>query len=145
MTDAELRIIEFLMTSDAATPADLPDWFLMLVEGDGDEPGHELITAASLMYVRRERPGIRFDAAREIIAGFAGNPARLEEMQGRIAAFRLSCCFERLKRAGRFEEVFIDDPFDPDGQVSVRLNEGEWRSLNAESTRTGTPRDPSLN
>ncbi len=36
MTDAELRIIEFLMTSDAATPADLPDWLLMLVEGDGD-------------------------------------------------------------------------------------------------------------
>ena len=53
MTDAELRTIEFLMTSDAATPADLPDWLLMFVEGDGDEPGHELITVASLMYIRR--------------------------------------------------------------------------------------------
>jgi hypothetical protein len=62
----------------------------MLVEGDGDEPGREPITAASLMYVRRERPGIGFDAAREIVASFAGNPARPEEMQGRTAAFRLS-------------------------------------------------------
>jgi hypothetical protein len=28
MTDAELRIIEFLITSDATRPADLPDWLL---------------------------------------------------------------------------------------------------------------------
>ena len=28
MTDAELRIVEFLMTSDATRPADLPDWLL---------------------------------------------------------------------------------------------------------------------
>jgi hypothetical protein len=26
MTDTELRIIEFLMTSNATRPADLPDW-----------------------------------------------------------------------------------------------------------------------
>ena len=32
ITDAELQIIEFLMTSDAATPAELPDWLLMLVK-----------------------------------------------------------------------------------------------------------------
>ncbi len=37
MTDAELRIIEFLMTSDATRPADLPDWLLALL--DGDAPG----------------------------------------------------------------------------------------------------------
>ena len=66
-------------------------------------------------------------------------------MQDRITAFRLSCCFERLKRSGRFEEVYIDDPFDPNGEVSVRLNEGEWRSLNANSTHLGMPHDPSLN
>jgi hypothetical protein len=142
MTDAELRIIEFLMTSDAATPAELPDWLLMLVEGDGGEPGHELITTASLMYVRRERPGISFDATREVIAGYAEDPSRLEEMQGRIMAFRLSCAFERLKRSGRFEEVFIDDPFNLDGQVSVMLNEGEWQSLNADSIRPSMPRSP---
>jgi len=89
------------------------------------------------MYIRRERSGISFDLAREVIAGYAGDPARLEEMQGRITVLRLSCCFERLKSSGRFKEVFIDAPFDPDGQVWVRLNEREWRSLNADSTRPG--------
>ena len=50
MTDAELRIVEFLMTSDATRPADLPDWLLALLEGDSQEElSHELITAASLM------------------------------------------------------------------------------------------------
>ena len=49
-------------------------------------------------------------------------------------AFRLSCCFERLKRAGRFEDVLIDDPFDPEGVVSVKLTEAEWRSVNRAST-----------
>jgi hypothetical protein len=48
MTDAELRIVEFLMTSDATRPADLPDWLLALLEGDRQEElSHELITAAS--------------------------------------------------------------------------------------------------
>ncbi len=135
MTDAELRIIEFLMTSDATRPADLPDWMLALLEGDRpDELSHELITAASLIYVRRLHPGIRFHAARALIAGYADDPARLEELSGRITAFRLACCFERLKRAGRFEDVFIDDPFDPDGDVSVKLTEAEWQSVNRAST-----------
>jgi hypothetical protein len=50
MTDAELRIIEFLMTSDATRPADLPDWMLTFLDGDAEgEPSHELITAASFM------------------------------------------------------------------------------------------------
>ncbi len=48
-------------------------------------------------------------------------------------AFRLSCCFERLKRSGRFEDVVIDDPFDPEGAVSVKLTEAEWRSINLAS------------
>ena len=61
MTNAELRIIGFLMTSDAVTTADLPDWLLMLVEGDGDEPGHELITAASLMIDRWTSPRMNQD------------------------------------------------------------------------------------
>jgi hypothetical protein len=135
MTDAELRIIEFLMTSDATRPADLPDWMLALLEGDHpDELSHELITAASLLYVRRLHPGIRFNAARALIAEYAADPARLEDLSGRIAAFRLACCFERLKRSGRFEDVFIDDPFDPDGDVSVKLSEAEWQSANAAST-----------
>jgi hypothetical protein len=49
MTDAELRITEFLMTSEATRPAELPDWMLALLEGDcPEELSHELITAASL-------------------------------------------------------------------------------------------------
>jgi len=135
MTDAELRIIEFLMTFDATRPADLPDWMLTFLDGDADgEPSHELITAASLMYVRRLHPGISFDAARALIAEYAADPARLEDLSGRITAFRLSCCFERLKRSGRFEDVLIDDPFDPEGAVSVKLTEAEWLSFNPEST-----------
>ena len=140
MTDAELRIVEFLMTSDATRPADLPDWLLSLLEGDRpEELSHELITAATLMYVRRLRLGIGFGTARALIAEYAADPARLAELSGRITAFRLSCCFERLKRAGRFQEVFIDDPFDLEGTVSVTLTEAEWRSGNP----TSIPRDSS--
>jgi hypothetical protein len=130
MTDAELRIIAFLMTSDATKPADLPDWLLTLLDADGrEEPSHELITTASLMYVRRLHPGIRFDDARALNAAYTDEPARLEDLTGRIMAFRLSCCFERLKRLGRLEDVLIDDPFDPDGDVSVKLTEAQWQSV----------------
>jgi hypothetical protein len=148
MTDAELRIIAFLMTSDATRPADLPDWLLALLEHDHrEEPSHELITAA-LMYVRCLYPGIGFDAARSLIARYAAEPGRLAELSDRIAAFRLSCCLERLRRAGRFEDVLIDDPFDPDGIVAVKLTEAEWRSVNAETAPPGSshgPHDFSLN
>jgi hypothetical protein len=143
MTDAELRIIEFLMTSDATRPADLPDWLLALLEADAEGgPSHELITAASLMYIRRLRPGISFDAARALIAEYAADPARLEDLSGRITAFRLSCCFERLKRSGRVQDVFIDDPFDPEGAVSVKLTEAEWRSVYAASAPRDTSHGP---
>jgi hypothetical protein len=37
MSDAELRIIEFLMTSDATRLADLPDWLLALLEEDNQQ------------------------------------------------------------------------------------------------------------
>ena len=131
MTDAELRIIEFLRTSDAAGPADLPDWMLALLEGDRpEELSHELITAGSLIYIRRLRPGISLDTAQVLLAEYAADPARLAELSGRITAFRLACCFERLKRAGRFEDVFIADPFDPESDVSVKLTDAEWRSVN---------------
>ena len=56
-------------------------------------------------------------AARALIAEYAADPVRLEDLSGRITAFRLSCCFERLKRSGRFGDVLIDDPFDPEGAV----------------------------
>ena len=126
MSDAELRIIEFLMTSDATRLADLPDWLLALLEEDNQqELNHELITAASFMHLRRLHPGIGFDTARALLTQYAADPARLEDLYGRITAFRLSCCFERLKRSGRFEDVLIDDPFDPEGAVSVKLNEAE--------------------
>ena len=62
MTEAERRIVAFLLASDATTPADLPDWLLALLEGDDpEELSHELITAASLLYARRLRPGISVD------------------------------------------------------------------------------------
>jgi hypothetical protein len=149
MTDAELRIIEFLMTSDATRPADLPDWLLALLEHDrGEGPSHELITAAALMYVRRLHPGIGLDAARSLIARYAADPPRLAELSDRIAAFRLSCSFERLRRAGRFEGVLIDDPFDPDGIVVVKLTEAGRRSVDSELAPRGSshgPHDFSLN
>ena len=143
MTDAELRIVEFLGTSDATRPADLPDWLLALLEDDHhEELSHELITTASLMYVRRLNPGISFDAARALITEYAADPARLEELSARITAFRLSCCFERLKRAGRFQEVCIDDPFDLEGTVSVKLTEAQWQSVNSASTARDSAHGP---
>src|SRR3954471_22648469 len=149
MTDGELRIIAFLMTSDATRPAELPDWLLALLEADRQEElSHELITTASLMYIRRLHPGISFDAARALLAEYAADPAGLTDLSGRIAAFRLSCCFERLKRAGRFEDVLIDDPFDPEGAVAVKLTEAEWQSVNPALTLRDAshgPHDFSLN
>jgi hypothetical protein len=136
MTQAERRIVEHLMTSNATEIADLPDWFLTLIEQDGgEELSQELITAASLMFVRRERPGIGFGAARSILAGYANDPAKLEELAAKIQAFRLSCGFERLKRAGLYEEVYLGDPFDLSGNVSVRLSEEDWRFFNSNPTK----------
>jgi hypothetical protein len=48
---------------------------------------------------------VEWVTARALIAEYAADPARLEDLRGRITAFRLSCCFERLKRSGRFEDV----------------------------------------
>jgi hypothetical protein len=135
MTEAERRIVEFLITSNATEMADLPDWFLALLEEeDGDEPSHELITAASLMLVRREQPGIKFGAARRLLAEYADDPAKLGELSGKIRAFRLSCAFERLKRAGLYEDVLLGDPFDLEGEVSVRLSEEDRRFFNSDPT-----------
>ena len=146
MTAAELRIIEFLMSSNATRPADLPDWLLILIEVDAEEPPtHELITTALLMFVRRERPGISFAEARNVIAGYSDDLSKLKEMWGRITAFRLSCCLERLKRAGRYDDVFVGDPFDPDGEVSVVLTEAECRARNEGSPLFHMSLDPRRN
>jgi hypothetical protein len=135
MTDAELRILASLATSDAARPADLPDWRLRLLEGDRPEQmTHALITTASLLYARRIWPGIEPHDALARIADYAADPARLDDLAGRFAAFRLACCFERLTRAGRFEDVVIDDPFDPDGAVSVKRTETQGQALQAADT-----------
>jgi hypothetical protein len=140
MTDDELRIIAFLNASAATRPDDLPDWMLALLEGDRpEEMSHELITAASLIYFRRLHPGIGLDAARSLMAEYAADPARLADLSARIAAFRLACAFERLKRAGRIEDVFIDDPFDPEAEVSVELTEARWQSTNRESPSQDAP------
>jgi hypothetical protein len=136
MTEAERRIVEFLITSNATEITDLPDWFLALLEDEGgDEPSHEMITAASLMLIRREQPGIRFGAARRLLAEYAGDPAKLGELSGKIRAFRLSCAFERLKRAGLYEDVLLGDPFDLEGEVSVRLSEEDRRFFASNPSR----------
>jgi hypothetical protein len=149
MTEAELRIIEFLMTSHATRPADLPDWLLALLEDDhSEEFTHELITAATLIYIRRQRPGISFGTARTLIAEYAADPERLADLSGRITAFRLACCFERLRRAGQLEDVLIDDPFNLDGIVALKLTEAQWRSVNRASAAQDAghgPHDFSLN
>ena len=111
MTHAELRIIEFLFTSNATELGDLPDWFLALIENDHeDELSHEFITAASFLFVRRERPGIKVGTAREVLASYAADPTKRDELAERIQVFRLCCRFERLKRAGLYEDVSIADP-----------------------------------
>ena len=56
-------------------------------------------------------------------------------MQGRQGVLRLSCGFERLKRAGLYEEVYLGDPFDLDGEVFVKLTEEDWQFFNAKPTK----------
>ena len=142
MTDAELRILEFLRTSDATGPADLPDWMLALLEGDHpEEMSPELITAASLLYARRLHPGIGLDDARAFMAEYVADPARLADLSDRFAAFRLACAFERLRHSGRLADVFIADPFDPEAEVSERLTEARWRSADRESAPRDAPPD----
>ncbi len=76
MGEAKSRIVEFLMTSGATRPADLPNWLLALLEGDRpDELSHELINTDSLMYDRRQQPGISFDTTQALIAEYEDNPA----------------------------------------------------------------------
>ena len=136
MTHAERRILEFLFTSNATELGDLPDWFLALIENDQkDELSHEFITAASFLFIRRERPGIKVSAAREVLASYAADPTKMDELAERIQVFRLCCCFERLKRAGLYEDVTIGDPFDPDGQVAVKLTEEDRQFFNADPTQ----------
>src|SRR5262249_33625659 len=142
MTDAELHIIAFLEASAATRPAEFPDWMLALLEGDRPEAiSPELITAASLIYIRRLHPGIGLDAARALMAGYADDPAPLADLSDRIAAFRPACRFERLRRSGRLEDVFIDDPFDPEAEVSVKLTEARWQSANRVSPPQDAPPD----
>ena len=78
------------------------------------------------------------------MAEYAADPARLADLSARIAAFRLACAFERLKRAGRLEDVFIDDPFDPEAEVSVELTEARWQSANRESPPRDAPPESEL-
>jgi hypothetical protein len=80
-------------------------------------------------------------AARKILADYAEDPVKLEDLAGRVTAFRLSCCFERLRRSGRYEDVLIQDPFDPNGRVAVKLSEERWRSLHSDRAEgEGRPR-----
>jgi hypothetical protein len=132
MTKSELSIIEFLITSNATELADLPDWFLIAIEtGNDDGMSHELITAATFLFARRQRPGIGYGAARRLMAAYTADPVKCQELEDRINAFRLSCCFERLKRAGYLADFTIGDPFDPESNVAVTLTEKDWQFLNS--------------
>jgi hypothetical protein len=42
---------------------------------------------------------------------------------------------ERLKRAGLYEDVLLGDPFDLEGEVSVRLSEEDRRFFNSNPSR----------
>ena len=58
MTKAELRIIAFLMTSDATRPADLPDWLLALppiTHRSALEPTYEVIERGIVESISRAR------------------------------------------------------------------------------------------
>ena len=136
MTHAERRILEFLFTSNATELGDLPDWFLALIENDQkDELSQEFITAASFLFIRRERPGIKVSTARELLASYTGDPTKMEELSERIEVFRLWCCVDRLKRAGLYEDVSIEYPFYPDGQVAVNLTEADRQFFNSNPTQ----------
>ena len=133
MTRAELAIVEFLLTSGVTELDDLPDWLLAAIEADGEDTmSHELITAASLLFARRQQPGIGFGAARRFLADYAADPVKNQGLVERINAFRLSCCLERLRRSGKLAKISIGDPFEPDSQVSVTLTEADWRLLNSD-------------
>lgn len=43
--------------------------------------------------------------------------------------------FERMKRAGLYEDVMLGDPFEMDSQVSVRLTEETQRFFDSNPTR----------
>ena len=134
MTDAELRIVEFLMTSDAARPADLPDWLLAILEGDRqEEVSHELITATSLLYARRMRPGIGFDAARALIAEYAADPATRRPLRSdhgvpAVLLLRAAEAFGAIR--GRPHRL----PVRPRGSRVGEAGRGAWQFVNPAST-----------
>lgn len=149
MTEAEVRIVEYLMASNASRPSDLPDWVLAHMGADEEgEPSHELITAVALMYVRRGRPWLTLEATRTELVRTVSEQGGWEALSGRVSAFRVSCCLERLRRIGRVDQVWNEDPFDLSGVVSVTLSESEWRERHGDSTGSVGPaveEDPSRN
>ena len=91
-----------------------------------------------MMAAQRDRI---LDAALALMARYADDPARLEDLSERFAAFRLACAFERLKRAGLLADVSIDDPFDIDAEVSVMLPEERRQAADRESTPEDAPHE----
>ena len=70
------------------------------------------------------------------LADLATDPAKVEELAGKIEAFRLWCGLERLKpAAGLIEEVILGNPFELESPVSVRLNEKDWHFWNSSPSR----------
>jgi hypothetical protein len=53
----------------------------------------------------------------------------------KFQAFWLSCGFARLKGSGFYEDVANGDPFDPDGEVSVKLTEEAWPLFRADPSK----------
>jgi hypothetical protein len=129
------------MNSNATRLADLPDWLLVRLGGRSLGRAEPRVDHRCLAHVcPLPAARISFDTAQAMIAEHAADLARPEDLSGRITVFRLSCCFERLKHSGRFEDVIIDDPFDPESQVAAKLTEEKWQSVNPTRERRGTAR-----
>ena len=139
-TDAEIRIIDLVMNSDATRPLDAAHWPLDLLEDDRQQyVHHQAITVVSPRYDRRPRQGFGLPDRQAPVAEVAAGPPGPEDLPTRIAAFRLFCGFERLTRSGRFEDALIDDPFDAEGTTPMKVTKAGWRSIDPAST----PRDSS--
>ncbi|HMB03368.1 MAG TPA: hypothetical protein VKP69_06460 [Isosphaeraceae bacterium] len=138
MTKNEQTIIEFLFSNDVVELADLPDWLLGLMGcewGEEEQPPPKFITGALCLLVRREYPGVTLGKAQRLMADSLTNPAKVEELTERLTCFRLACSLERLRRAGRYEEVFGGDPFDPNAEVAVKLTNEDFEFFNSQPSK----------
>jgi hypothetical protein len=127
LTATERRIIEFLFTAPPTEVRDFPDWLLERLGCDGEgNPSAELLTTGTLLLVRREHPALKAMDARRLASTYL-EPDRIERTLARLLAFSLACSFERLRRAGLIADVEMNDIFDLNGNVLVKLHDDDAR------------------